>query len=99
MRAPMLPRTGRIFTQSKTPGACAPGVRQCPSRAKELLHFDRDLVHLERLGGLAALGAGRLERLQHVHALDHFAEDGVLAVEPRSRLEREEELAAVGARS
>src|SRR5439155_23513899 len=61
------------------------------------LHLDRHLLHLERLAGLAALGAGGLELLQHVHALGHFAEDGVLAVQPRGRSEGEEELTAVGA--
>src|SRR5947208_2464582 len=64
-----------------------------------LLHLDRDLVHRERFGGAAALRAGGLECLQGVHALDHLAEDAVLAIEPRRGEEGEEELAAVGARA
>src|SRR6188508_525404 len=64
------------------------------ARRRRLLHLDRDLIDLERLFGLAALRAGRLERLQGVLALGHFAKDRVLAIEPRRRDKGEEELAA-----
>src|SRR5437667_3844621 len=65
--------------------------------AERSLHFDRHLLHRQRLGGPAALRARGLELLQDVHALGDFAEQRVLAVEPRRRNEGEEELAAVRA--
>mmetsp|Transcript_62884 Transcript_62884/g.167224 ORF Transcript_62884/g.167224 Transcript_62884/m.167224 type:complete len:247 (+) Transcript_62884:167-907(+) len=51
------------------------------------------------LAGLAPLAAHSLDRLDHVHALDHLAEDNVLAIEPRGLGGAQEELAAVGARA
>src|SRR5262245_49802634 len=62
-----------------------------------LLHLDRHLVHRQLLARAPALRARGLEGLEHVHALDHLAEDGVLAVEPRGWDEGQEELAAIGA--
>ena len=48
-------------------------------------------------GMVATVGLGALDRVDHVHALDDFAEHRVLAVEPGSLLRRDEkELRAVG---
>merc|ERR1740136_526934 len=49
------------------------------------------------LGGLAALAADSLNRLDHVHASGDGAEDHVLPVEPVRLDSTEEELRAVGA--
>src|SRR4051794_8537657 len=51
------------------------------------------------LGPIASVGGQRLERVDHVHAAGHLAEDGVLAVEPgRGVGGDDEELRAVGVR-
>ena len=51
-------------------------------------------------GRSRAVGRDRLEAVDHVHALGHLAEDGVLAVEPRARLGGDdEELRAVRVRA
>src|SRR5262245_61319145 len=62
-----------------------------------LLDRDPRLADQELLPRLPGLRAAPLELLQGAHPLDHLAEDGVLAVEPRRRDEGEEELAPVGA--
>ena len=49
----------------------------------------------DRLGGLAALGAERLDGLDHLKALGHIPKDDVLAVEPVGFDGAEEELRAV----
>ena len=88
--------------KKKPPGRKTPGGSfvTSPARSRRrLLHLDRRLLDLERLAGLAARRSRGLELLQHVEPLDHLAEDGVLAVEPRRRHEGQEELAAVGARA
>lgn len=37
-----------------------------------------------------------MQHLQHIFAIDHLAEDSVLAVEPGAGHKRDEELGAVG---
>mmetsp|Transcript_23988 Transcript_23988/g.59555 ORF Transcript_23988/g.59555 Transcript_23988/m.59555 type:complete len:284 (+) Transcript_23988:144-995(+) len=69
--------------------------RRAGHRHLELARVDD--LHL--LGGLAALAAHRLHRLDDIQALDDLAKDDVLAVEPRRLDGADEELAAVGARA
>lgn len=45
---------------------------------------------------IASVGGVRLDRLDHLQALDHLAEDDVASVQPASLLHRDEELASVG---
>src|SRR5579885_3632301 len=77
------------------------GLRTAPhlNRAPRLLHLDGDALDLERLARAAALRARGFQGLQRVPAVDHGAEDRVLAVQPRGRDEREEELTPVGPRT
>mmetsp|Transcript_62886 Transcript_62886/g.167235 ORF Transcript_62886/g.167235 Transcript_62886/m.167235 type:complete len:264 (+) Transcript_62886:135-926(+) len=66
--------------------------RRAGHRHLELARVDD--LHL--LGGLAALAAHRLHRLDDIQALDDLAKDDVLAVEPRRGGDRDEKLRAVG---
>eukprot|EP00331_Platyophrya_macrostoma_P012537 CAMPEP_0176432520 /NCGR_PEP_ID=MMETSP0127-20121128/15443_1 /TAXON_ID=938130 /ORGANISM="Platyophrya macrostoma, Strain WH" /LENGTH=190 /DNA_ID=CAMNT_0017814707 /DNA_START=85 /DNA_END=655 /DNA_ORIENTATION=- len=53
------------------------------------------LLDLHNSGGLAALRSNGLDALDHVHALQHLAEHDVLAVQPVSGSNADEELRAV----
>src|SRR5205809_3326171 len=76
------------------------GKKTTPGVELWLRTLDRHLVHDDgRDGPVIGAGLDLADLLDHVHAFDDDTEDRVLAVEVRRGAERDEELAAVGARS
>src|SRR5271169_5476322 len=55
--------------------------------------------HYRLYGLILSAGFGRGDLVDHILPLDHFAEDGVLAGEPRSGRDGDKELAAVCSRT
>src|SRR5579884_4137947 len=81
--------TSRSRTPTRRPPCIVGPIRvsnRPPSEpGRLLLHLDGDALDRERLARAAALRACGFQGLQRVHAVDHRAEDRVLAVEPRGR--------------
>src|SRR5690606_29402527 len=72
-----------------TPGRRYGQSSQTQAGRIHLLNADGRLRDLEWRGGLPAARATLFQRLDRVHSVDDFAEDRVLAIEPRRGDERE----------